>query len=43
MTGSWARWSSPGQGFTVSADGKTILYTKSVGEGSDLVLIENFR
>jgi Tol biopolymer transport system component len=33
----------PGQGLTVSADGKTILYTKRVGEGSDLVLIENFR
>jgi serine/threonine protein kinase len=30
-------------GLTVSADGKTILYTKLIGEGSDLVLIENFR
>jgi Tol biopolymer transport system component len=30
-------------GLTVSADGKTILYSKEVGEGSDLVLIENFR
>jgi hypothetical protein len=30
-------------GLTVSADGQTILYTKQVGEGSDLVLIENFR
>jgi Tol biopolymer transport system component/serine/threonine protein kinase len=30
-------------GFTVSPDGKTILYTKVVGEGSDLMLIENFR
>jgi Tol biopolymer transport system component len=28
---------------TVSADGKTILFAKAVGEGSDLVLIENFR
>jgi Tol biopolymer transport system component len=28
---------------TVSPDGKTILYTKMVGEGSDLMLIENFR
>jgi len=33
----------PGQGLAVSADGKTILYTRQVGEGSDLVLIENFR
>jgi Tol biopolymer transport system component len=32
-----------GPGLTASADGKTILYTKVVGEGSDLVLIENFR
>jgi len=32
-----------GQGLTASADGKTILYTKTIGEGSDLVLIENFR
>jgi serine/threonine protein kinase len=30
-------------GLTVSADGKTILYTKYAGEGSDLMLIENFR
>jgi Tol biopolymer transport system component len=29
-------------GLTVSADGKTILYARLVGEGSDLVLIENF-
>jgi Tol biopolymer transport system component len=28
---------------TVSPDGKTILYTKQVGEGSDLMMIENFR
>ena len=33
----------PEQGLAVSLDGKTILYAKSVGEGSDLVLIENFR
>lgn len=30
-------------GFTVSPDGKTILYTRMVGEGSDLMLIESFR
>ena len=30
-------------GLTVSADGKTILFTKAVGEGADLMLIENFR
>ena len=28
---------------TSSPDSKTILYTKSVGEGSDLMMIENFR
>jgi Tol biopolymer transport system component len=28
---------------TVSPDGKTILYTKIVSEGSDLMMIENFR
>jgi len=33
----------PAAGLTVSADGKTILYNKVVGEGSDLVLVENFR
>jgi hypothetical protein len=33
----------PGPGLTVSADGKTILYSKMIGEGSDLILIENFR
>ncbi len=27
----------------VSPDGRTILYTKAVREGSDLMLIENFR
>ena len=32
-----------GGGLTVSPDGKTILYAKAVGEGSDLMLIENFR
>jgi serine/threonine protein kinase len=32
------------EGITVSADGKTILYAKIVGEGSDdLMMIENFR
>ena len=30
-------------GLTVSPDGKTILYAKEVGEGSDLMMIENFR
>jgi hypothetical protein len=30
-------------GLTVSADGKTVLFTGRGGEGSDLVLIENFR
>jgi serine/threonine protein kinase/dipeptidyl aminopeptidase/acylaminoacyl peptidase len=30
-------------GLTVSADGGTILYSKSTGQGADLVLIENFR
>jgi len=33
----------PETGITVSPDGKTILYTKLVGEGSDLMMIENFR
>ena len=31
-----------GGGLTVSADGSVILYSKGIGEGSDLVLIENF-
>jgi serine/threonine protein kinase len=30
-------------GITVSPDGKTILYTKLVGEGSNVIMIENFR
>lgn len=30
-------------GFTVSQDGKTMLYPRLEREGSDLVLIENFR
>jgi hypothetical protein len=30
-------------GLTVSPDGKTIFYTRVVNEGSDLMLIENFR
>lgn len=40
LLGTLENWRS---GFTVSPDGKTILYTKVVGEGSDLMLIENFR
>jgi Tol biopolymer transport system component len=32
-----------GAGLSVSPDGKTILFTKSVGLGSDLMMIENFR
>ncbi len=32
-----------GAGLTVSPDGKTILFTKIVGQGSDLMMIENFR
>jgi eukaryotic-like serine/threonine-protein kinase len=34
---------TPWEGITVSPDGKTILYAKIVGEGSDLMMIENFR
>jgi len=30
-------------GFTVSPDGKTILYTRFESQGSDLMMIENFR
>jgi Tol biopolymer transport system component len=33
----------PYEGLTVSSDGKTILYGKLAGEGSDLMMIENFR
>jgi eukaryotic-like serine/threonine-protein kinase len=33
----------PGTGLTVSTDGETVLYTRSLGEGTDLMLIENFR
>ena len=37
------RVESPDEGLTVSPDGKTILYTRRVREGSDLMMIENFR
>jgi len=30
-------------GLAISPDGRSILYTRVQGEGSDLVLIENFR
>jgi serine/threonine protein kinase len=30
-------------GLSASADGKTFLYTRSVGEGSDVMMIDNFR
>jgi Tol biopolymer transport system component len=30
-------------GLAISPDGRTILYTKEVGSGSDLMMIENFR
>ena len=33
----------PDEGLTVSPDGKTILYATRVREGSDLMMIENFR
>ncbi len=32
-----------GAGLSVSPDGKVILFTKIVGEGADLMMIENFR
>jgi Tol biopolymer transport system component len=32
-----------GGGLTVSPDGKTVLFSKAVDEGSDLMMIENFR
>lgn len=37
------RVESPDEGLTVSPDGKTILYTRRVREGSDLMMIEDFR
>jgi Tol biopolymer transport system component len=37
------RLEEPSYGLTVSPDGKTILYTKYVGQGTDLMMIENFR
>src|SRR5262249_8447173 len=36
-------WSRFNQSFSVSADGKTILYSRLVSAGGDLMLIENFR
>jgi hypothetical protein len=30
-------------GFAVSPDGKTILYSRNVSSGADLMMIENFR
>ena len=30
-------------GFAVSPDGKTILYSRAVSSGADLMMIENFR
>jgi Tol biopolymer transport system component len=32
-----------GGGLAISPEGRTILYTKLVGEGGDLMMIENFR
>lgn len=32
-----------GENLTVSPDGNPMLYARYVGEGADLVLIENFR
>ncbi len=43
LLGTLERAGESGRGLTVSADGKTILYAKQIGEGSDLMLIENFR
>jgi serine/threonine protein kinase/Tol biopolymer transport system component len=33
----------PASGLAVSPDGRTILYTKNVGSGADVMMIENFR
>jgi hypothetical protein len=30
-------------GLTISPDGKTVLYTRAVNSGADLMLIDNFR
>ena len=37
------RLERPSAGSTVSADGETVLFAKAAGEGSDLMMIENFR
>ena len=37
------RVESPDEGLAVSPDGKTVLYTRRVREGSDLMMIESFR
>ena len=44
VLGTLEKWERYGDGtITVSPDGRTILYPKAVREGSDLMLIENFR
>ncbi len=40
LLGTLEKWDA---GLAVSPDGTTILYTKAVREGSDLMMIENFR
>jgi Tol biopolymer transport system component len=40
LLGTLEKWAG---GLAVSPDGTTILYTKAVSEGADLMLIENFR
>jgi hypothetical protein len=41
LLGNLERWNTTG--LTISPDGRTILYTRVVGEGSDLMMIDNFR